>query len=72
MKNKERQLWQAVILQAFKDASVKNPKSDDKIKNKKNAIKWLIDKESTLNIVCDFAGFEVEYTRRKVASLITC
>ena len=61
----ERAIWRAVILQALEDAASRSKKVKDKF-NKDQAIHWLTHKNADFDHVCDLAGFEPSYVRRKV------
>ena len=56
----EQKLWQAVIIQALRDAFSFDRK----------AIRWLFEDSKDLNDVFEFAGKDVEYTRKRLKVLV--
>jgi hypothetical protein len=60
----EPSLWKAVITQALMDAA-SNSSKDDSGKAKRDAIRWLLSDSSDFEYVCDNAGLDPSYVRRK-------
>ena len=68
----EQKLWRAVLNQTFDDAF--SPITELKTKEvKKEALDYLRDMEinTSLSTVCEYAGFDVGYVKRKVRKKIT-
>jgi hypothetical protein len=61
----EPSLWKAVITQALMDAA-SNSNKDDAGKAKRDAIAWLLSDSPDFEYVCDNAGLDPSYVRRKV------
>ena len=67
----EQKLWRAVLNQTFDDAF--NPVTELKTKEiKQEALDYFKDMENntSLNTVCEYAGFEPGYVKRKVRKKI--
>lgn len=67
----EQKLWRAVLNQTFDDAF--NPITELKTEEvKKEALNYLRDMETntSLSTVCEYAGFDVGYVKRKVRKKI--
>ena len=61
----ERALWRAVILQMLEDAARDSSKPVD-LYNKEVARNWLQSGSQDFFMVCDLAGFDVEYLRKNI------
>lgn len=61
----EPSLWKAVITQALMDAASNSSKSEAG-KAKRDAISWLLNESSDFEYVCDNAGLDPAYVRKKV------
>lgn len=57
-------LWRAVITQALMDASSNSRKSESR-RTREDALKWLLSNSSDFEAVCDNAGFDPGYIRRR-------
>ncbi len=57
-------LWRAVITQALMDAASQSRKSEAK-QSRTAALKWLLTDSADFEYVCDNAGFEPSYVRRR-------
>ncbi len=57
-------LWRAVITQALMDAASHSRKSDAR-RTRDEALKWLLSNTSDFEAVCDNAGFDPSYIRRR-------
>jgi hypothetical protein len=57
-------LWRAVITQALMDAASQSRKSEAK-QSRAAALKWLLTDSPDFEAVCDNAGFEPGYVRRR-------
>ncbi len=60
----EPSLWKAVITQALMDAA-SNSHKDDAGRAKRDAIAWLLNDSPDFEYVCDNAGLDPSYVRRK-------
>lgn len=60
----EPSLWKAVITQALMDAA-SNSNKDDAGRAKRDAIEWLLSASPDFEYVCDNAGLDPSYVRRK-------
>lgn len=61
----ERALWRAVILQMLEDAASSSKKTNDQY-NKTMARNWLEANSTDFYMVCDLAGFDIEYARKMI------
>lgn len=58
-------LWRAVFAQAIMDAKSRRTKKEyDYIRH--SALSWLLDNHKDFKTVCEFAGYEPDYLRRRV------
>ncbi len=57
-------LWRAVITQALLDAVTRSQKSDAR-RTRETARNWLLSETRDFEIVCDNAGFDPGYVRRR-------
>ncbi len=57
-------LWRAVITQALMDASNDSRKSEAR-RSRDDALKWLLNNDRDFEVVCDNAGFEPGYVRKR-------
>lgn len=57
-------LWRAVITQALMDAASQSRKSEAK-RSRLDALKWLLGDTRDFEAVCDNAGFDPGYVRRR-------
>ena len=57
-------LWRAVITQALMDAASQSRKSEAK-RSRRDAIEWLLGESRDFEAVCDNAGFDPDYVRRR-------
>ncbi|MES2983925.1 MAG: hypothetical protein V4735_01910 [Pseudomonadota bacterium] len=57
-------LWRAVITQALMDAASRSRKSEAR-RSKHDAIAWLLTDSPDFEAVCDNAGFDPGYVRRR-------
>lgn len=57
-------LWRAVITQALMDAASQSLKSEAR-RTKHDALKWLLSESRDFEAVCDHAGFDPGYVRRR-------
>jgi hypothetical protein len=60
----EPALWKAVITQALMDAASNSAKSEAK-KHRREALEWLLGESSDFESVCDHAGLDPAYVRRR-------
>lgn len=60
----EPSLWRAVITQALMDAASQSKKPDAR-KTREDALRWLLSDSRDLEAVCDNAGFDPDYVRRR-------
>lgn len=60
----EHGLWRAVITQALMDAASKSRKSEAK-RTRADALHWLLSESTDFETVCDNAGFDPCYVRRR-------
>lgn len=61
----ERAVWRAVILQMLEDATNHSKKPQEK-RHRDQALNWLEGTSEDFKIVCDLAGFEPAFVRKKV------
>ena len=61
----EQAIWRAVILQALEDAVNRSPKTQHRYE-KEQALRWLTERNPDFVLVCDYAGWDPDYVRRKV------
>jgi hypothetical protein len=61
----EPSLWRAVITQALMDAASQSRKSEAR-RTREDALRWLFSDSSDFEAVCDNAGFDPSYIRRRV------
>ncbi len=61
----EPSLWRAVITQALMDAASQSRKSEAR-RTREDALRWLFSDSSDFEAVCDNAGFDPHYIRRRV------
>jgi hypothetical protein len=57
-------LWRAVITQALMDAASQSRKSEAK-RSRRDALEWLLSNSRDFEAVCDNAGFDPGYVRRR-------
>ena len=57
-------LWRAVITQALMDAASHSRKSEAK-RSRRDALEWLLSNSRDFESVCDNAGFDPGYVRRR-------
>jgi hypothetical protein len=57
-------LWRAVITQALMDAASRSRKSEAR-RSREDALKWLLSNGPDFEVVCDNAGFDPGYIRRR-------
>ena len=57
-------LWRAVITQALMDAASRSRKPESR-RSRQDAIRWLLSDSSDFEAVCDNAGFDPGYVRRR-------
>jgi hypothetical protein len=57
-------LWRAVITQALVDAASQSRKSDAR-RTRDDALRWLLSDSRDFEAVCDNAGFDPGYIRRR-------
>ncbi len=57
-------LWRAVITQALMDAASRSRKSEAR-RTREDALNWLLSDTSDFEAVCDNAGFDPGYIRRR-------
>lgn len=57
-------LWRAVITQALMDAASQSKKSEAK-RSRRDALEWLLSNSRDFEAVCDNAGFDPGYVRRR-------
>ena len=57
-------LWRAVITQALMDAASQSKKSEAK-RSRRDALEWLLSNSRDFEAVCDNAGFDPSYVRRR-------
>lgn len=62
-------LWRAVITQALMDAASRSQKSEAR-RSREEALRWLLQESSDFEIVCDHAGFDPGYIRRRAKEAI--
>jgi hypothetical protein len=60
----EPSLWRAVITQALMDAASKSPKQEAR-RTRETVRDWLLTNTSDFEVVCDHAGFDPGYVRRR-------
>lgn len=64
MMREEQALWRAVITQALMDAASNSSKTQT-LQRRNEARKWLFSGSLDFNRVCDLAGLDPGYVRRK-------
>ena len=57
-------LWRAVITQALMDAASQSKKSEAR-RSRRDALEWLLSNSRDFEAVCDNAGFDPDYVRRR-------
>jgi hypothetical protein len=62
-------LWKAVITQALMDAASKSAKSEAQ-KSRREALEWLLGSSIDFEVVCDNAGLDPSYVRKRAADAI--
>lgn len=60
----EQDVWRAVITQALMDAASRSRKSEAK-RTRNDALQWLLSDSRDFEAVCDNAGFDPGYIRRR-------
>ena len=60
----EPSLWRAVITQALMDAASQSRKSEAR-RTREEALRWLLTHSPDFEAVCDNAGFDPSYVRRR-------
>ena len=60
----EQSIWRAVITQALMDAASQSRKSEAR-RSRSDALNWLLSDSRDFEAVCDNAGFEPGYIRRR-------
>ena len=60
----EQGIWRAVITQALMDAASQSQKSEAR-RTRSDALNWLLSNTSDFEAVCDNAGFDPDYIRRR-------
>ena len=60
----EQSIWRAVITQALMDAASQSRKSEAK-RSRSDALHWLLSDSHDFEVVCDNAGFDPGYIRRR-------
>lgn len=61
----EQALWRAVILQMLEDATSQSRKTQDQ-HARTQARNWLEGRHADFIMVCDMAGLDVQYVRKKI------
>lgn len=61
----EQSIWRAVITQALMDAASQSRKSEAR-RTRHDALSWLLSNSRDFESVCDNAGFDPGYVRRRV------
>jgi hypothetical protein len=57
-------LWRAVITQALMDAATRSRKPDAR-RTREDALRWLLGDSNDFEAVCDNAGFDPGYVRKR-------
>jgi len=57
-------LWRAVITQALMDAASQSHRSETR-RTREDALRWLLGNSADFEAVCDNAGFDPSYVRRR-------
>jgi hypothetical protein len=57
-------LWRAVITQALMDAASQSRKTEAR-RTREDALRWLLSDSPDFEAVCDNAGFDPSYVRRR-------
>jgi hypothetical protein len=60
----EQSIWRAVITQALMDAASQSRKTEAK-RTRNDALNWLLSESRDFEAVCDNAGFDPGYIRRR-------
>ncbi|MBX9726621.1 MAG: hypothetical protein K2X09_05085 [Rickettsiales bacterium] len=60
----EQSIWRAVITQALMDAASQSRKSEAR-RSRSDALQWLLSDSRDFEAVCDNAGFDPGYIRRR-------
>ncbi|MDX2095181.1 MAG: hypothetical protein SFW64_04500 [Alphaproteobacteria bacterium] len=60
----EQSIWRAVITQALMDAASQSRKSEAR-RSRSDALNWLLSDSRDFEAVCDNAGFDPGYVRRR-------
>lgn len=60
----EQSIWRAVITQALMDAASQSRKSEAR-RSRNDALNWLLSDTRDFEAVCDNAGFDPSYIRRR-------
>lgn len=60
----EQSIWRAVITQALMDAASQSRKTEAK-RSRNDALNWLLSNSNDFEAVCDNAGFDPGYIRRR-------
>ncbi len=60
----EQSIWRAVITQALMDAASQSRKSEAR-RSRSDALNWLLSDSRDFEVVCDNAGFDPGYIRRR-------
>lgn len=60
----EQSIWRAVITQALMDAASQSRKTEAK-RSRNDALNWLLSDSRDFEAVCDNAGFDPGYIRRR-------
>lgn len=66
------ELWQAVILQAARDAGTKiidEKRPAKKVEIKRRAIVWLTNNSEDLRLVCRYAQLDPQWVRRRAIEM---
>lgn len=66
----EQDVWRAVITQALMDAASQSRKSEAK-RTRKDALQWLLTDSRDFEAVCDNAGFDPGYIRRRAKEALS-
>jgi len=56
-----KKLWQAVVFQAFRDATAKQPSGSESIRAKRDADSWIRWAGKDFREVCENAGFDPDF-----------
>lgn len=66
----EQSIWRAVITQALMDAASQSRKSEAK-RSRSDALHWLLSDSRDFEAVCDNAGFDPGYIRRRAKEALS-